>query len=128
VLEDVPARDLLRELISNGSLLIKRQLNLARLEAQRDVQKERTSLKLLGVAGALGYAAALLLLLAAALGIGRALDGRYWAGALIVAAGLLFLVAVLAPLGWWRRVKRPLAKTRGEIDKEREWASSRLTT
>ena len=124
----MPAPELLRELMSNGSLLIKRQLKLAELEARRDAKRERTSLEILGVAGIVAYAAVIMLLVAAALGIGDALGGRYWAGALIVSAALIGAAAILAPLGWWRRVKKPLTKSRGELQKELTWANTQLTT
>jgi hypothetical protein len=126
--EVMPAPDLLRELVSNGSLLVKRQLKLAELEAKRDAKKERTSLEILGVAGVIAHAAVLMMLVAAAMGIGDALGGRYWAGALIVSAALLGAAAILAPIGWWRRVRTPLPKSRGELQKELTWANTQLTT
>src|SRR5262249_18888568 len=61
----MPTSALVRELLSNGSLLMKRQLSLARIEVRRDVKKERKSLELLGTAAALGYAALILFFVAA---------------------------------------------------------------
>jgi hypothetical protein len=117
---------LIRELLSNGSLLMKRQLALARIEVRSDVKKERKSLELMGVAAAIGYAAIVLCLVAAALAIGEAL-GRPWAGALIVGGALLLAGGALASVGWFRRVRTPLPRTRNELTRERTWATS-LTT
>jgi hypothetical protein len=73
------------------------------------------------------YGGVIMLLVAAALGIGAALDGRYWAGALIMAAAL-FVPAVLAGLvGWQKRLKNPLPRTRAELSKEITWAKYRTT-
>jgi hypothetical protein len=122
------SRDLLRELLSNGTLLLKRQLRLAEMEARRDAKTGKRSLEMLGAAGLVGYAGAIVILVAAALGLGEALGGRHWAGALIVAAILLAIAGVLAPVGWWRRVKKPLRRSREELNKELTWANSQLTT
>jgi hypothetical protein len=121
-------RDLLREIASNGSLLIKRQVKLAQLEGRRNLDKEKTAVELLGSGGAVAYAGVILLLVAAALGIGDALDGRYWAGALIVGGALLVVASILGAIGWARRVKKPLRRSRREIDKELSWANTQLTT
>jgi hypothetical protein len=120
--------ELLREVFSNGSLLVKRQLKLAELEGKRDARQGKRSMGLLGAGGALAHAGVLLLLVAAALAIGEALGARYWAGALIVAGGLLLLAGVLAPLGWYQRVREPLHQSRGELNKELSWAKTQLTT
>jgi hypothetical protein len=120
-------KELLQELSSNASILIQRQVKLATLESKRQTAREKTSVELLGIAGAIAYAGVILLLVAAALGIGAALGDRFWAGALIVAAALLFVAAILAPIGWTRRVKAPLHRTRSTIDKELTWAKTQLT-
>jgi hypothetical protein len=83
--------------------------------------------ELFGVAGLCGYAGAILCLVAAALGIGAELDGRYWAGALIVAA-MLFVPAIISGLlGYKKRITNPLPKTRAELSKEITWAKYRTT-
>ena len=120
--------DILRELASNGSLLIQRQVKLAELEARRNAVQEKKSAELFGVAGAIAYGGVILLLVAAALGIGAALGDRFWAGALIIGGALLLIGGILAPIGWKLHVKRPLRRTREELDKELSWGRAQLTT
>ena len=124
----LPTGDILRELASNGSLLIQRQVKLAELEARRNVVREKKSVELFGVAGAIAYAGVIVLLVAAALAIGAALGDRFWAGALIIGGALLLIAGILAPIGWKLRVKRPLRRTREELDKELSWGKAQLTT
>jgi hypothetical protein len=69
----------------------------------------------------------MLLLVAGAQGIGAALNGRNWAGALTVAATLLIPAAILGGIGWVKRVKKPLPHTREEIQKVIAWAKDRTT-
>jgi uncharacterized membrane protein YqjE len=119
--------DLVKELTSNASLLVQRQVKLATLEAKEELKKGKTMAELLGTAGLLAYAGAIILLVAAALGIGAALDGRYWAGALIV-AGIVFIPAIVTGLvGYQKRLKNPLPRTRAELSKEISWAKYRTT-
>jgi hypothetical protein len=118
---------LLKELSSNAPLLLQRQLELARLEAQKDLGRAKVMAGLLGSAGALAYAALVVLLVAGAQGIGVALDGKNWAGSLILAAALLIPAAILGGIGWAKRLKRPLPHTREELRKVITWARERTT-
>lgn len=82
---------------------------------------------LFGIAGVCAYGGVLLCLVAAALAIGAALDGRLWAGALIVAGALFVPALVTGLVGYQRRVRNPLARTRAELSKEMSWAKYRTT-
>jgi hypothetical protein len=125
--EAMSSSDLVKELSSNASLLIQRQVKLAKLEARQELQKGKTMVELFGVAGLFGYAGAMLCLVAAALGIGAALDGRYWAGALIVAAVLFIPAIVTGLIGYQKRLKKPMQRSRNELSKEITWARYRTT-
>jgi hypothetical protein len=119
--------DLVKELTSNASLLVQRQVKLAKLEAKQELQKGKTMAVNFGVAGATAYAGLIMLFAAAALGIGAALNGMYWLGALIV-AGALFIPAIVTGLiGWQKRIQQPLPRTRAELSKEITWAKYRTT-
>ena len=125
--EAMSSSDLVKELTSNASLLMKRQVKLATLEVKQELQKGKTMASLLGVAGVCAYAGVILCLGAAALAIGAALDGRYWAGALIVAAALFIPAAVTGLIGYRKRLKDPMPRTRAELSKEITWAKYRTT-
>jgi len=119
--------DLVKELSANASLLVKRQVKLATLEAKEELKKGKTMASLFGVAGLCAYGGAIMLLVAAAMAIGPLLDGRLWAGALVVAAAL-FIPAIGAGLvGYRKRVTNPMPRTRSEISKEMSWAKYRTT-
>jgi hypothetical protein len=119
--------DLVKELTSNASLLLRRQIKLATLEARRDLTRRLTVAELLGSGSLLGLFGTIFLLVAALLAIGAALNGRYWAGALIVAAPLVLAAIVLGALGWSRRAAAPLSRTRQELHKEVSWAKHRTS-
>lgn len=125
--EAMSSADLVKELTSNGSLLMQRQIKLAKLEAKQELQKGKTMVSLMGVAGVCAYAGVILCLVAAALAIGAALDGRYWAGALIIAAGMFIPAIVAGLIGFEKRPKNPLPRTRAELSKEITWAKYRTT-
>ncbi len=125
--EAMSSADLVKELTANASLLVQRQVKLATLEAKVELQKGKTMVSLFGVAGLCAYAGVLLCLVAAALAIGAALDGRLWAGALIVAAAMFVPAIGAGLLGYRKRVTNPLSRTRAEISKEISWAKYRTT-
>ena len=125
--EAMSSADLVKELGSNASLLVQRQVTLAKLEAKKELQKGKTMVELFGVAGLCAYGGVILCLVAAALAIGAALDGRYWAGALIMAAVLFIPAIVSGLLGYKKRITNPLPRTRAELSKEITWAKYRTT-
>jgi hypothetical protein len=125
--EVLSSKELVSELVSDAQLLIQRQIQLAKIEARQEIKRELRSVEWLGVGGAIAYAGLVLLLVAAALGIGEALQAP-WAGALIVAGALLFIAAVTGAIGWSRRVKTPLERSQREVKKEITWAKHQATT
>jgi uncharacterized membrane protein YqjE len=125
--EAMSSADLVKELTSNASLLVQRQVKLAKLEVKQELEKGKTMAVNFGVAGLTAYAGVILLCVAAALGIGAALDGRYWAGALIVAAALFIPAIITGLIGYQKRIQKPLPRTRAELSKEISWAKYRTT-
>lgn len=122
--EAMSSADLVKELTSNASLLIERQVKLAEMEVKADLQKGRKMVELYGTAVGFIYGGALMLCMASAMAIGSALDGRYWLGCLIVALCLFVIGAPIAMMGWKRRLTSPLQRTRSELSKEISWARS----
>ena len=126
--EAISSADLVKELSSNATLLVDRQVELAKLELRQDLQKGKTMVELYGSAGLCANAGFVLLLVAAAFGIGAALDGRYWAGALIVGGVLFIPAAIIGLIAYRKRVRNPfLQRTRAELAKELTWVKY-LTT
>lgn len=125
--EAMSSADLVKELSSNASLLLKRQVKLATLEAKQELKQGKVTAEMVGIAGLCAYGGVLLCLVAAALAIGAALDGRYWAGALIVAAALFIPAIITGLLGYKRRPMQLLPRTRAELSKEISWAKYRTT-
>ena len=115
------SREIVKELIDDAQLLMKRQVELAQLEGKRQLKREIRSAGILGVAAGVGYAALIVLIVAAALAIGDSIGGRDWLGALIVGGALLICAAVALVVGWSARVKQPLRRTRTEVNKELSW-------
>ncbi len=125
--EAMSSADLVKELTSNASLLVQRQVKLAKLEAKEELKRGKIMAELLGTAGVFAYAGLVLLLVAAAAAVGEALGGRLWAGALIIAGCAFVVAAVAGAAGWSERVKQPLKRTRAELSKEITWARYRTT-
>jgi hypothetical protein len=126
--ESLSAFELVKELFSDAQLLVKRQIKLAELEGRRQLRRETTAFEWLGVGGAIAYAGAIVLLVAGALAIGDAIGGRGWLGALLVGAVLLGAGAAPVAVGWARRVKEPMRRSRRELTKELTWARHHATT
>ncbi len=125
--EAMSSADLVKELTSNASLLAQRHVKLAKLEAKQEITKGKMMAGLFGVAGVCAYAGVILCCVAAAAAIGAALGGLYWAGALIIAGALFIPAAITGLLGYQKRIKDPLPRTRAELSKEITWAKYRTT-
>ena len=117
---------LVKDTLASVMQLVEQQLALLKLEAGQQLRQERRMLVLIGVAMFLGLAGVMLLLLSLAFAVGSALNGQHWAGALIVAAPLLAAAVVVGLVGWRRRIRQLLPRTAGHLEKEMQWARTRL--
>ena len=88
--------ELLGEMTSSLSTLMRKEIELARVELKEEVRQAGKAGGMLGGAALIAYLGALLLSLALALGLSDALDADPWVGLLVV--GLIF-VGVAAVLG-----------------------------
>jgi len=113
--ESMSNAELLRELTADASLLVKRQVALLKIEAKQQLDREKHVAEALGTAGLLGYAGVLLLLVAAAVAVGQAL-GHLWLGPLMFGGAILIAAAITFVVGWAKRVKRPLPRTRDRVE------------
>jgi predicted phage tail protein len=105
-------RELWKTLLSDASELIKAEVTLAKSELRRDLKQEATMAAGLGAGALLAYAGIILLFVAGALGLATVMPG--WAAALVVAGLLLAAAGASAAIGWARRVRTPLERTRRE--------------
>jgi hypothetical protein len=115
--------DLIREIAGKASVLLKKEVELAKAEIRADLQAEIGMVKTLAIAGVaalLGLDAAVVALI---LGLASVIPG--WAAALIVAGGLLGIAAVVGFVGWRRHVTRPLTLTRQTLKEDLQWMKER---
>jgi len=105
-------RELWKTLLSDASELVKAEVALAKSELRRDLKQEATMAAGLGAGALLAYAGIILLFVAGALALATVMPG--WGAALVVAGLLLAAAGASAAIGWARRVRTPLERTRRE--------------
>ena len=123
-LEELPLRDLLRELVGDGQRLVREEVRFARAELREEVRKGTRGGAGLGAGGALLYAA--LLCLAATLVLAGATFMPAWIAALIVT--VLYAGAGLGAVQYGRQrlaQARPARAVQG-IQEDRRWASETM--
>jgi hypothetical protein len=115
---------LVREIAVQASLLVKRQVQLAKTELKADARTEAK------VAGGLGIAAVgviitvTLLLVTGAFALALVMPA--WGAGLIVTGVVAAAVAIVAGLSWKRRVRTPLATSRRELKQDVRFTRERF--
>ena len=122
--QSLSMRQLLTQLIETLSLLVTKEVELARAEIRADVKRELSVVTILVVAGVVAVLGATMLLVAAVFALTVWMSG--WLAALVVAGVLLVIAAVLALVGWRQHVSAPLAVTRKMVKEDVQWAKERL--
>jgi len=122
--QSLSTRQLLSQLIETGSLLVAKEVELARAEMKADVKRELSMVTMLVAAGVVAVLGVTMLLVAAVFALTVWMPG--WLAALVVAAVLLVIGGVLALVGWQQRVSAPLAVTRKTVKEDVQWAKERL--
>jgi hypothetical protein len=117
-------RQLVSRLVKAGSLLITKEVELARAEIKADLQAELGVVKLLIAAAVAAVLGVSLLLVAAVFALTYWLPG--WLAALALAGMVLAIAVGLGLIGWARRVSSPLAVTRKTVKEDMQWAKERL--
>ena len=116
--------ELVSRLVKAGSLLVAKEVELARAEIKADLQAELGVLKLL-IAAAVGLVLGMnLLLVSAVFALTRWMPG--WLAALVLAGVVLAVAVGLGLIGWARRDSSPLAVTRKTVKEDMQWAKERL--
>jgi hypothetical protein len=115
---------LLKEIASQGGLLVKKQIALAKTELKSDARTEAK------VAGGLGLAAVgaiiTVTLLLVTVAFALALVMPAWAAGLIVSGVMALAVAILAGVSWSRRIRRPLERSRAELKEDVRFTKERF--
>jgi len=115
---------LVREIAVQASLLVKKQVQMAKTELKADARTEAK------VAGGLGIAAmgviitVTLLLVTGALALALVMPA--WGAGLIVTGVVAAAVAIVAGLSWKRRVRTPLATSRRELKQDVRFTRERF--
>jgi Putative Actinobacterial Holin-X, holin superfamily III len=117
-------RELVSRLLKAGSLLVAKEVELARAEIKADFKAELSVVKLLIAAALVAVLGLNLLLVSAVFALTQWLPG--WLAALALAGVLLVVSLGLGLVGWARRVSSPLAITRKTVKEDMQWAKERL--
>jgi hypothetical protein len=124
LLEGMSNRELLGHIVESGTLLAKKEIELAKTELRADLKREVAMAKGLGVAGVCALCTLNMLLVAIALALGNVV--AEWGAALIVAAAVLAVGTIFGAVGWGKRVKEPFGATRRSLKEGVTWAKERL--
>jgi hypothetical protein len=125
-LRQLPTRDLVTELARKAQELARTEVALAKAEVRSDLRSEIKAASGLGIAGVCAIWTVSLLLVAAVFGIVEAGWLPAWAAALVLAAVVLLVGTIAGLVGWSKRVRTPLEKTRRSIETNVKWAKERI--
>ncbi|HXU03808.1 MAG TPA: phage holin family protein [Polyangia bacterium] len=115
---------IVKEIAVQASLLVKKQVQLAKTELKADATTEAK------VAGGLGLAAVgaiitvTLLLVTAAFALALVMPA--WGAGLIVSGVVAAVAGVLAGVSWKRRVRKPLERSRSELQRDIHFTRERF--
>ena len=118
-----PLRELLREIRAEGTHLLRKEIELVRIELRADLRSEAIAVGCLSAACAGGVIGSILLLVTLILALARVMPG--WGAGLIVSGAVLLFSAVAAVVGWKYRVRAPLERTRQALKGDLHWTKER---
>ena len=98
---------------------LKKEIELARVELREDLRKEALTAGGFGVAGLGAVVGIILLLVTAVLALARVMPA--WGAGLIVSGAVLIASAIVGFVGWNKRVRKPLEKTRASLKESLRW-------
>jgi hypothetical protein len=125
--EEPQLRDLLKQLASEGSDLMRNEMALAKLEMRDMAREVAVDSAKLGAALGLALTGALALVAAAIIGLGHALDGRFGLSALIVGAIMLVIGGLMARGGMAGLKNMPKPdQTVQTMKANKQWASREM--
>jgi len=118
-------RELLSRIVAEGTSLVKKEIELARTELTADLRAEVKTAKALGIGAVLSLSGLTLVFVTIALGLSVVMPA--WLAALIVTVLVLAIAGVIALVGWKRRVRNPLARTRKHLREDAHYVKQRLS-
>ena len=116
-------RELLQEIRFEGTHLVRKEIDLVRIELREDVRTEAIAVGCLSAACAGGVIGVILLLVTMILALAHVMPG--WGAALIVSGAVLMISALIAAVGWKYRVRAPLERTRQVLKGDLHWTKER---
>lgn len=122
----VSTHDLIGQTLGRASLLVKKEVELAKTEIKADLKSQMAMVEGLGVAAVCAIIAICMLLVALVFGIveSRVMSG--WLAALLVAGVVLAIGIIVGVVGWSKRVTTSLAETRRTLEENVQWAKNRI--
>jgi uncharacterized membrane protein YqjE len=115
---------LVKRIAETGSLLVEKEVELAREELKADVKAELGGAVLLGVGLVAALIGTILLVMAGVFVLAWWMPA--WGAALVVAALALCVAGGLGFLGWARVAHRPLALTIRTVMEDWQWVKERM--
>ncbi|MGD9765588.1 MAG: phage holin family protein [Candidatus Binatia bacterium] len=123
-LQQRPTTDLLGEVINKATLLLDKEVELARAELKKDLQAALAMVKGFAVAAVAALITLNLLFVAAVFALLPYTAG--WVAALGFAGVTLLVAIVASAIAWRQRIGRPLALTRKTLREDLQWAKEQL--
>jgi uncharacterized membrane protein YqjE len=121
---ELSTKELLGRIVAEGTALVRTEMELARTELASDLRAEVRAAKVLGAGAVLGLCGVTMVLVTATLALATVLPA--WLAGVIVTAAVLVAAGVVATVGWKRRVRQPLARTRRHIKEDVKWMKRRV--
>lgn len=122
-LDTTPTNALVKELVQTMSSLVKTHVELAKTEALVQARKEARAGMFMASAGLVALYGLMFLLAAGAAALAIVLPT--WLALLIVAVVTFGCAGAMGGIGYARRVKRPLWRTRETIEEDVRWLKPR---
>ena len=121
---DLSTKQLLGQILAEATTVVRKEVELARTELAADLKAEVTMAKALGVGAVLGLCGLSLALVTVVLALALVMPG--WAAGLLVTGVVLAAAAIVAAVGWGRRVRKPLERTRKHLEEDVKWMKERV--
>jgi hypothetical protein len=121
---ELSTADLVKEIARESRELVKTQVDLAKAELRADLAHEKATIAGLGVAALSALIGVNLLLVTAILALGTVM--AEWLAGLIVSGFVLLVAGVAGAIGWKKRVREPLTRSRHALKEDVRWTKERL--